>query len=202
MGYFMTHTTKEDRIQLALQDAISAQFLFNKKKSKVDKLSNIILILTMLVPVSILVALYWTKNTPYQFIADIVASIISAILFGLSLLALILKLEDKKLNYTIGYQNNRKIIDEARSLQDDATPVELKYFFDYVAYIDNHDNNLLGTIPKKLEQEAYREVLKKADLKGETCCPHCKQFPRQYKKWRFLGTLCTTCGILIIKGNN
>lgn len=177
------------RLQKVIENSISAQYIYQKKLKKVNFTLIIISILTILVPIVVFISLYILKDTDYKDSSDLVATVISGSLLILSILALILKFDEKRLGYMIGNRVNRSIEERARNLVNENDDSKLELFFAHVADIDNDDKERIGDVPLLLQQEAYREALKKVDIHGKGTCGVCNASPFIYTKGS-----CQTCG--------
>lgn len=177
------------RLQKVIENSVSAQYIYQRKLKTVNSALMIISILTILVPIFVFISLYILKDTNYKDYSDLIATIISGFLLILSVLALILKFDEKRLGYMIGNRVNRSIEERARNLLNENDESKLELFFAHVADIDNDDKERIGEVSVLIRQEAYREALKKVDIHGKATCGVCNASPFIYTKGS-----CQTCG--------
>lgn len=170
-------------------NALVAEYIYSDKLSNIRLLSTIISILTIIVPILIITALFIAKNTQYESYANIAAAIISSVLLSLTIISLILNLENKKESYLIGRRSNIYVANEALKLSDKKDS-ELKWFYNYLVEMDSKDQENIGMVSDELKQKAYRHSLMKLfPGRTDTVCSICKASPFKYEKG-----ICQTCG--------
>ena len=171
-------------------NALVARTIHRNRLKKARMYSGIISALTVLVPIMFLAAQYWSKGTKGESLVIGAASIGSALLLCLSVVGLIMRIDLKILNHSIGINNNILVASEALKLEVETDDIRLNWFYRYVAEIDMNDANVLADASSTEKQDAYREALKESHP-GDTqvVCPICRASPFQYMK----GT-CQTCG--------
>lgn len=177
-------------------NALSAQYIYTRKLERINSASIIINILTIITPIFILASLLIFKGGDYESIINNASIILSGILLSLSIFSLIIKIEDKKLNYSIGRRSNISVAEKALknlNKNDD----ELEWFDTYISEMDSKDVENIGTVDKKLSQEAMRFALKQQHPGEETICSICHTSPFNYKPGS-----CDVCGNTpTVKGN-
>lgn len=170
-------------------NALSAQHIYTKKLKKIDNASIIINILTIITPIFILASLLIFKGGNYEDISNNVSIFLSAILLSLSILALIMKIEDKKVNYSIGRRSNISVAEKALKNLNESDD-NLEWFYTYISEMDSKDSENIGTVDKKLSQEAMRAALKQQHPgENNTVCSICGSSPFKYKPGS-----CDSCG--------
>jgi len=193
----MTKDEKEHyciTLQNILQNAISAQYVYQVKTNIITIIINIINLLTILTPIALLNTVYIAKGTSGQNLADTVSTIISTLLIILSIASFILGLDKAQFNYSIGYRDNKMIENKARNLlarllNSNSEINDLDFFLDLTTNMDCSDNDRVGWVPTWLQKRAYRESLKRSFLSGEALCPICNASPYRFKKGS-----CQACG--------
>jgi mobilome CxxCx(11)CxxC protein len=182
----MTMQSKIDQTKL---NALSAKILHRRSKWKYEAINNVILVLTIIVPLLFIIALYVSKGTDYENLINIISFILSILLIVISVLSLILKVNDKITVHTLGMKNNIYIANECDNVAN-LSETELNWFFRYVSEMDNQDNDTFSKISKEVKMETYREALKEFSPGDVTItCPLCKSSPWKYKKGS-----CQLCG--------
>lgn len=179
----------KSKIDQTKQNAISAKILHRKGKWKYELIYNIVLGLTVFVPLMFLIAHYVTKGTDYESIVNVISFVLSVVLIIISVFAMLIKVTDKIATYQMGIKNNLYIANEcdnASKLKD----AELEWFFRYVTEIDNQDNITFSNISEDVRRETYRNALKEfAPGNYEITCPICHSSPWEFKKGS-----CQLCG--------
>ncbi|MCI1006494.1 mobilome CxxCx(11)CxxC protein [Herbaspirillum sp. C7C8] len=178
-----------DRLLQARTDALAAEYIYAEKLRDLGYVSTSITILTVIVPIIFSAALLITKGGPYEVQFNIASILLSAVLLSVSILSLILKLEQKRESYLIGRRSNIYVSSEALKLlgKDEA---ELEWFYTYLAEMDAKDQENIGQVSDGFKQKAYRHSLKKL-MPGQTdiVCSICSASPFTFKA----GT-CQLCG--------
>jgi mobilome CxxCx(11)CxxC protein len=177
------------RVMQARTDSLVAEYIYAKKLRNLGYFSTIITCLTILVPIVFSAALLIARGTPYENAMNIASIILSAILLALSVLSLILKLDQKRESFLIARRSNIYVSSEAlKILEKDDT--ELPWFYNYLAEMDSRDQENIGEASEKIKQEAYRHSLKKLiPGRSDTVCSICYASPFKFKKG-----LCQICG--------
>ena len=91
-----------ERVKQARTDALVAEYLYSTKLRKIEILAGTINFLTIIVPILVLAALLISKGTTYENPVNLAAIIVSSILLSLSILSLILRIEQKKESCLVG----------------------------------------------------------------------------------------------------
>jgi len=182
------------KIQQTKLNALSAKILHSKGKAKYEMLNNIFLVLTVIVPLLFIIAIYVSKGTTSENAVNIVSFGLSVVLIAASVLSLIWKVSDKIAIHQLGIKNNIYIANEcdnAGQLND----AELSWFFRYVAEMDTQDKDTFAKVPDEIRKTTYREALKEFEPGNYTIvCPICGNSP-----WKFKKGDCQLCGNLTIK---
>ncbi len=170
-------------------DSLVAEYIYGKKLRDLSWLSLCINILTILVPILFSSAILITKGTVWEKEFNNVSIILSGVLLTLSVLSLILKLEQKRENYIIARRSNIYVSSEALK-NIDKNDSELSWFFNYLTEMDSRDQENIGDASTELKQKAYRHSLQKLfPGKADTVCSICHASPFSYNKGS-----CQTCG--------
>jgi mobilome CxxCx(11)CxxC protein len=178
-----------DNIRQIKINAISGKNLHRKSKSKYEVINNSILILTIIVPLLFIIAVYVSKGTDFEVLINTISFILSVLLIIISVISLVFKINDKIIIFKMGIKNNIYIANECDNLAN-ADENELKWFFRYVTEIDQQDNDTYPNISKNTKRELYREALKEFTPGDHTVvCPICNSSPWKYKKGN-----CQLCG--------
>lgn len=134
-------------------------------------------------------ALLIAKGTDYESALNTASIVLSALLLSLSVLSIILKLDQKRESFLIARRSNIYVSSEALKLIDKADS-ELSWFYNYLAEMDSRDQENIGEVSEKLEQEAYRHSLKKLmPGRADTVCSVCHASP-----FKFIAGSCQVCG--------
>lgn len=177
------------RILQIRTDALVAECLYTKKLKRLGFLSITITALTVIVPIFLTTSLLIAKGTTYEAIMNLVSIVFSATLLSLSILALLLKMEQKRENYVIGRRLNIDVGNDALELleKDDS---ELSWFYKYISKQDSFDLENLGDVSEKERKKAYLYSLKKLlPGRSDTICPICNASPFIFKDGS-----CQVCG--------
>lgn len=177
------------KIDQTKQNAISAKILHRRSKWKYELLNNVILSLTIIVPLIFLIAQYVSKGTSYEETMNVISFVLSVVLIIISVIHMLLKVNDKIATHKMGIKNNLYIANECDNVLklEDA---ELEWFFRYVTEIDNQDNDTFSNVSEKVRRKTYRDALKEfAPGNYEITCPICHSSPWEYKKGN-----CQLCG--------
>ncbi len=184
----------QQRVQQTRLNAISAKILHQKKKNSYERLNKIFLGLTLIVPLVFIIAQFITKATPYEPLVNYISFGLSILLMSLSILALILKVNDKITVHKMGIKNNIFVTNECIRIVD-LPENEQEWFFRYVSEIDHSDADVFAGISAEEKRETYREALKELEPGNHTIkCPMCNSSPWNYKKGD-----CQLCGNTITK---
>lgn len=179
----------EDKLKQTKLNAISAKLLHRRNIAKYEFINNVILILTIVVPLIFIIAQYVTVGTEYQSLINILSFILSVSLISVSVLALIYRVNDKIFIHKNGLKNNIYIINECDSLIH-SKPDNLEWFFKYVAEMDNQDNDTFPKVNEKTRKKIYRDALKEFEPGNVLItCPVCKSSP-----WKYKPGDCQLCG--------
>lgn len=177
------------RILQVRTDALVAEFIYTHKLRKLGYLSTSITCLTILVPIIFSAAIFIAKGTAYENALNTLSVTLSTILLSLSVLSLILKLDQKRENFLISRRSNIYVSSEALKCieEDDAN---LSWFYNYLAEMDSRDQENIGEVSDGLKQSAYRHSLKKL-IPGaaDTVCAVCHASP-----FKFTAGSCQVCG--------
>ncbi|NOW94175.1 mobilome CxxCx(11)CxxC protein [Mucilaginibacter sp. SG564] len=177
------------KIEQTKINALSAKILHRKSKGKLEGLNNFFLILTVIVPILFIVALYVSKGTSYENLINIVSFALSVVLIAVAVLSLIWGVSDKIVVHKLGMKNNIYIANECDNVAQ-STEAELTWFFRYVSEMDLQDNDTFSKISDDERQTTYREALKEFDPGNYSIvCPVCKSSPWEFKKGN-----CQLCG--------
>jgi mobilome CxxCx(11)CxxC protein len=145
--------------------------------------------LTILAPIVLLAALLIAKGTEYEDVINIVSAILSTVLLLLSILSLILKLDQRRESCLIGRRSNIYVASEALKLLEKEDS-ELSWFYNYLAEMDSRDQENIGGVSGDLKQKAYRHSLMKLmPGSADIVCSICYASP-----FRFNAGNCQTCG--------
>jgi len=178
-----------DKLRQTKLNAITAKILHRKGKAKYELFNGVISILTVIVPLLFIIALYITKGTTSEKLANDASFALSLILIAVSVLSLILKLTDKITVHKVGIKNNLYVANECDNL-DSLPDKELEWFYRYVTEIDNQDLDTFAGVGEKTKRKTYREALKEFSPGDHTItCPVCHSSPYEYKKGD-----CQLCG--------
>ena len=178
-----------DRILQVRTDALVAEYIYAIKLKQLGYMSMTITCLTILVPIMFSAAILITKGTCYEDALNTASIVLSAVLLSLSVLSLILKLDQKRENFLIARRSNIYVSSEALKLIDKAD-IELSWFYNYLAEMDSRDQENIGEVSEKIKQEAYRHSLKKLmPGKSDTVCSVCHSSP-----FKFVAGSCQVCG--------
>ena len=177
------------RILQIRTDALVAECLYTKKLNRLGYLSFSITVLTIITPILLSSALLIAKGTVYESNLNIASIISSAALLSLSVLSLILRIEQKRENYVIGRRLNIDISSDALELLNKEES-ELSWFYKYIAKQDSFDLENLGNVSEEEKKKAYLYSLKKLlPGRSDTVCPICNASPFLFKKGN-----CQVCG--------
>jgi mobilome CxxCx(11)CxxC protein len=179
------------KIQQTKINAISAKILHSKSKAKYEAVNNIFLVLTIVVPILFIIAIYVSKGTAYENVVNILSFMLSIVLIAVSVVALIWKISDQIGVHQLGIKNNIYIANEcdnAGNLSD----AELTWFFRYVAEMDTQDKDTFSKVSEDVRKTTYRDALKEFEPGNyNIVCPLCGNSPWKYKKGD-----CQLCGNL------
>lgn len=171
----------QNKIDQTKFNAISAKILHRKAKNYYDNLNNLLLVLTLIVPLLFIIAQYVTIGTDYEILINTISFILSILLLAVSFLSLIYKVGDKILIHKMGLKNNIYIANECDNISK-LSEKEQEWFFRYVTEMDNNDNDTFANISEKDKRNAYRDSLKEFQHGNYTIkCPHCNSSPWNYK---------------------
>jgi mobilome CxxCx(11)CxxC protein len=170
-------------------DALVAEYIYTKKLGKLGYISTGINCLTIIVPIIFSAAILIAKGTEYENGLNIVSVMLSVALLSLSVLSLILKLDQKREDFLIGRRSNIYVSSEALKLLEKEDS-ELSWFYNYLAEMDSRDQENIGEVSEKLKQIAYRHSLKKLmPGRSDTACSICQASP-----FKFKAGSCQVCG--------
>lgn len=181
----------EDLLQIKL-DALSAKNLHRNRLWRFNVIKIITSILTIIVPILFIIAIYITKATKYEVSMNIVSFIFSILLICFSVAFLIFKIDDKIITHKFGLKNNLSIASEIDNLlmQKEVSEQNLEWFKRYVTEFYNTDNDTFGQIKEKERKKIYRNALKELQPGNyRIVCPICKASP-----WEFKIGNCQLCG--------
>lgn len=177
------------RILQVRTDALVAECLYTKKLKRLGFLSITITALTIIVPIFLTASLLIAKGTNYEPMMNVVSIVLSATLLSLSILALLLRIEQKRESYVIGRRLNIDVSNDALELLE-KDESELSWFYKYISKQDSFDLENLGDVPEKERKKAYLYSLKKLlPGRSDTVCPICNASPFEFKKGS-----CQVCG--------
>lgn len=181
---------KEDLRQIRM-DSLAAKYLHKKSISFYEKIKIVFLVSTIVTPIVFIVASYVSKGTNIEPLINTISFALSIILISLSVIMLIIKLDDKILIHKIGLKNNIYIARESESLLSSQTNKSaLIWFFRYISEIDTADHDTFSGISEEKTKKAYRESLKEfTPGDSNVKCPKCNSSPWEYKKGN-----CQMCG--------
>lgn len=178
-----------ERILQIRTDALVAEYIYAIKLRNLGYMSIAITCLTILVPIMFLAAIPITKGTEYESPLNTASIVLSAVLLCLSVLSLILKLDQKRESFLIARRSNIYVSSEALKLIDKAD-AELSWFYNYLAEMDSRDQENIGEVSEKIKQKAYRHSLKKLmPGRSDTVCSICHASP-----FKFIAGSCQVCG--------
>lgn len=178
-----------DKVLQIRTDALVAEYIYTKKLKNIGYISIAITCLTILVPIMFSGAILITKGTNYEGTLNTASIVLSAALLSLSVLSLILKLDQKRESFLIARRLNIYVSSEALKLTDKAD-TELSWFYNYLAEIDSRDQENIGEVSENLKKEAYRHALKKLmPGRSDTVCSICHASP-----FKFIAGSCQVCG--------
>lgn len=179
-------TSKIDQTKI---NALSAKILHRKSKWKYEATNNIILVLTIVVPLLFIIAIYVSKGTNYENSINVISFTLSLVLIVVSILSLIWKVNDNIIIHKLGMKNNIYIANECDNLSS-LSDTELNWFYKYVSEMDTQDNDTFSKITEDDRKETYRAALKEFTPGNFTItCPICNSSPWKYKKGD-----CQLCG--------
>lgn len=177
------------RILQVRTDALVAECLYTKKLKRLGFLSITITALTIIVPIFLTASLLIAKGTTYEPMMNVVSIVLSATLLSLSILALLLRIEQKRESYVIGRRLNVDVSNDALELLEKEES-ELSWFYKYISKQDSFDLENLGDVSEKERKKAYLYSLKKLlPGRSDTVCPICNASPFVFKKGS-----CQVCG--------
>ena len=177
------------KIEQTKLNALSAKILHRKSKWKYEAINNTILVLTIIVPLLFIIALYVSKGTDYENLINIISFALSIVLIAVSIIALIWKVNDKITLHKLGMKNNIYIANECDNLSK-LSESELNWFFRYVSEMDTQDNDAFSKISDDERKKTYREALKEFEPGNfNVTCPVCNSSP-----WKFKKGDCQLCG--------
>ncbi|WP_421314717.1 mobilome CxxCx(11)CxxC protein [Aeromonas veronii] len=170
-------------------DALVAEYIYTKMLKKTGYMTIAITCLTILVPILFSAAILIAKGTRYEGVLNTVSIVLSTVLLSLSILALILKLDQKRESYLISRRSNIYVSNEALKLIE-KEDTELSWFYNYLAEIDSQDQENIGEVSDDIRKEAYRHSLKKLiPGRSDTICSVCRASP-----FKFIPGSCQVCG--------
>ncbi|MDD2744550.1 MAG: hypothetical protein PHV02_20005 [Rhodocyclaceae bacterium] len=178
-----------DRVLQIRTDALVAEYIYSTNLKNLGYMSIAITCLTIIVPIIFSAAILIAKGTDYENALNTTSIVLSAVLLSLSVLSLILKLDQKRESFLIARRSNIYVSSEALKLIDKAD-AELSWFYNYLAEMDSRDQENIGEVSEKLKQEAYRHSLKKLmPGRSDTVCSVCHATP-----FKFIAGSCQVCG--------
>lgn len=178
-----------NKIRQTKLNAISGKILHRKGKWKYEFINGLVAILTIIVPLLFIIAQYVSVGTTAENIINVVSFILSIVLIAVSVLAMILKVNDKVTIHKMGIKNNLYVANECDNLEN-LNESELQWFFRYVTEIDQQDNDTFANVSDNDKKKTYREAIKEfAPGDYEVTCPVCNSSPWKYKKGD-----CQLCG--------
>lgn len=170
-------------------DALVAEYIYSKRLSRLGFVSTVIVCLTILVPILFSSAILLAKGTKYENLINLVSVVLSSALLGLSVLSLILKLDQKRESFLISRRSNIYVSSEALKLLD-KDDLDLSWFYNYLAEMDSRDQENIGDVSENLKRKAYRHSLKKLmPGRSDTVCSICHASPFKFKTGS-----CQVCG--------
>jgi mobilome CxxCx(11)CxxC protein len=181
------------KIQQTKLNALSAKILHSKSKAKIEIVNNVFLVLTVVVPLLFIIAIYVSKGTSYENAINLLSFALSVVLIAMSVIALIWKISDQIAIHQLGIKNNIYIANECDNAGN-LSEAELTWFFRYVAEMDTQDKDAFSKVSEDVRKTTYREALKEFEPGNYTItCPVCGSSPWKYQKGD-----CQLCGNLII----
>ena len=178
-----------DKVLQIRTDALVAEYIYTKKLKKIGYMSIAITCLTILVPIIFSAAILIAKGKDYEGALNTASIVLSAALLSLSVLSLILKLDQKRESFLIARRSNIYVSSEALKLAD-KEDTELSWFYNYLAEMDSRDQENIGDVSENLKKEAYRHSLKKLmPGRSDTVCSVCHASP-----FKFIAGSCQVCG--------
>ncbi|MFY0729962.1 mobilome CxxCx(11)CxxC protein [Pseudomonas sp. NFX15] len=178
-----------ERVVQTRTDALVAEYIYSKKLNRIGVFTTCISLLTIIVPVMLSAALLVAKNSTYENLMNMLSIFTAAALLSLSILALILRIDQKRESYLIGRRSNIYVGNESLKLINDDDS-KLAWFYNYLVEMDSKDQENIGNVSSSLKKEAYRYSLKKLfPGQNHVVCSICKASPFIFKKG-----ICQVCG--------
>lgn len=178
-----------DRVIQVRTDALVAEYIYTNKLKKIGCMSTAIACLTILVPIVFSATILVARGGAYEERLNVASVMLSAVLLCLSVLSLILKLDQKRENFLIARRSNIYISSEALKVAD-KEDAELSWFYNYLTEMDSRDQDNLGEVPVDLKKKAYRySLMKLFPGRSDTVCSVCRASP-----FKFEAGSCQVCG--------
>jgi len=184
-----TEISRREKLLQIRANSLTAEHVYSEKLRTLARVSNALLLLSVLTPLIIIIALYPSKGTAFEPLVQWVSYALSGILLVLAITSLALQVELKKESYSSARSSNTFIANESLELIDN-TGQDATWFFRYVSNQDAIDQKNIAKIDDQLRKEAYRESLKRL-VPGDSSikCPACNSSPYQ-----FSAGSCQLCG--------
>ena len=181
--------SRRDKLLQARTNALTAEHVYSVKLRSLGKLSNSLLVVSLLTPIVILLAQFPAKGTAFEPLVQVLSYISSGALLILSVTSLALGVESKKESFQSARAANTFIANESQELIDTPTQ-DATWFFRFVANQDSIDQKNISEIDDDLRKESYRESLKRL-VAGDSSvrCPVCNLSPYKFKPG-----ICQLCG--------
>jgi mobilome CxxCx(11)CxxC protein len=183
---------KQNIITQAKYDALSAAHLHSQAKERLQNWNRFVDGLSLIVPTLYLTPQLLAKGTDSAKVIDTIGLLLAMLVLGATLLKLVSKWQDNEVRHLFQQRRNLDVGREADRLlgQRAVSDETFDQFRKRVQEIDVDDSDLLGTVPEKSRQSAYREALKKgASAQANVTCPKCGASP-----WDFVPGACGVCG--------
>ena len=169
-------------------NAITAKLLHAKAKAKWEFWNNLLQLLTVVVPILLIIALFVAKGSAYEALVNTISFILSIVLIALAVVALIYQFGDRIVLHKIGVKNNIYVDNECDEIAK--STADNSWFYRYVAEIDTQDKDAFPNVPDETRKSMYRQAIKEFEPGDYTVvCPMCKKSPWQYQKGD-----CQLCG--------
>jgi len=179
-----------ERVKQIRTNALVAEYTYSVRISRLNAFRLLVDILTIILPILFMAVLLVIKGTEYETIGNIISILLSALLLGLKILSILLKFDDKKIQYHIGKRNNIYVAEDAQKLMLETDEERLNWFYTYVAEMDSRDSDAIGRVSERLRRKAYRmSLMKLVPGSAEVVCPICHGSPFQFKRGS-----CKLCG--------
>lgn len=178
-----------ERVKQIRANALAAEYIYSEKLTGIGRISLALNILSIIVPILFSAALLITKGTKSEGIVNTISILLSAVLLAIAVLALLLRLEQKKEKYLIGRRSNLYVGNESLKVLDKPDS-ELGWFYNYVNEMDATDRENIDKVSVGMRQRAYRSALEKLHPgRNDTVCAICNASPFVFQKGS-----CQVCG--------